>query len=277
MALSDLSIGNMILVLKVMLHQEKPRAVLDSHPLLRGFVPFFEDTLQALESTRITAKQQPSTNQALSPLRGKMRGFDRTHDRANRINYALLTLAAEICEDETSQEKFIELRDELYPQQLKVNQMTHADEAGEAIRMEKQIAASEALRTALGAITIHNGVISLDALTLCQRVIQTGHQMQQTLSQMSVIEAGGASAETQARRLFIGWVSRAVDLAGLLLKEDPQALETLFKELDTRLADAEKKDKEPDSTEDKQPDEEIHTAQPVTSPHETPTPFSSPR
>ncbi|MCK6513099.1 hypothetical protein L6R29_24480 [Myxococcota bacterium] len=233
MSLSSLSTGSMILVLKHLLQPES-RKILEQIPLLQPFIPELERVLSALESSR---PDKASSDEAERIIRKILNDCDRKHDTLNRHLYRLLEITTDAL-PESMKPQYQAVHERLFPLGLAVNRLRWVDEAGEVARFEKQLRSDANLSRMLLEMTLTvGGVERLNGLALAEALIQVGKDMDQKLLELNKLQSGGTTAETQARRDFVRWVTRFVDLAQIALAAQPILLQKLLVELQKQLDD----------------------------------------
>ena len=120
------------------LDPQKDRPLLEKLPHVQGLVPPLEKAHQNL--LLLQASPEPaSLTAALSQLQEDAADDDATHDSKARGGFGMLGDLAELANDPAARSVYIQLRDKMYPNGLRVVQLSYAEEAGEVELVEQRL------------------------------------------------------------------------------------------------------------------------------------------
>ncbi|MCB9638683.1 MAG: hypothetical protein H6727_07230 [Myxococcales bacterium] len=231
-ALRELSTPAMLYVLKEMLERTENKTFWDRDPLLKGYKKHLKETYDALVASRPTADPAPKDNS----LRERLGQLDQRHDLINSTVFRLLGVTAQILPEPEQRAFFERLQKQLYPHRLRVNAFSRSEEVAEALRLQKQLKDSPDAQKALDGLELVCGKQRFHVGKLLNELFDVAAEMNDGLRELAGLPPESqAQIDTEARKSFMAWMSRFQDAARLLLREDADALSSLFAPLEEKL------------------------------------------
>lgn len=233
----DLTTPAMIYSIREMLERPECIAIFEKYPILLGFKPELEEAYKALVASRPVAAEPTNESETLQI---RLARLDQRHDLINNVVYRLMGVAAQILTNAEYRTLFARLQEQLYPHRLRVNLFKRSEEAAEALRLKKQLDNSPEARKALDALELTYGKDKLCAGRLLDELFEVADEMNACLRQIAGLPPETKTQpDTEARKMFVAWMSRFQDSAQLALRKEPALLAQLFAPLEQKLKEAE--------------------------------------
>ena len=235
MSLKALSTQTMIMLTEPLLDPKRERKLLLGMPLTASLVPVLEKSKKNLIDTQRTGSAAVT---ALAALTREAAGVDALHDRKVRGILGLLTDLAALADAPAEAQRYLDLRDRLFPEGLRIIGRSYRDEAGEARLARKRI--DPATKKALQKIPAAGGKMLLAEVEgWLKAADQLGEieDRRAELDQQIAAEGTGQSEAVGARN---DWI-RAMRALETNLELEPKATDAIRKRLLGGLHDADAK------------------------------------
>lgn len=138
MALKDLTAQEMVAISAAWLDPKQERALLEKYTMLSSLLPIIESAHRGLLRTQLGSNAQEMRSDALA-LRAQ--SADQIYDRKARAVYHLLTGFAEYVDGVDGTARILDVRDELFPEGLKVTRKSFMAQAQEASEVKRRLSA----------------------------------------------------------------------------------------------------------------------------------------
>jgi len=213
--------------------------ILDSHPLLKASYAYAVEVHDVL--TKSITEKEETTIEKLSKL---ATALDKLHDALNRGVHGVLSAFAEFTSDEQERSTLVQIRELLYPMNLRVNMLSFSAQVGEAKRLAEQLKDST-LRKQLQELSIRHGKVELTVLEALEEIVRVGQKLEETLSKLSTLKAQQKSQsntqtndtnEAQARLMFYQLIRMLQENARIALRDKPESQNRLWQKLDEELS-----------------------------------------
>lgn len=229
MALQDWATQEMVTITEQWLHREKQRPLIERLPRVAPLLPDLAEAHEKIVVFQNRGKQQSAD---VAELRARTSRLDAEHDGYSRAIHHLLLGLSEIAESEEASSRIDELRAELLPQGLGINQQRYLVQAGEVALREQRLS-PESNRLLESIVLVRRGCADLSLRELVNRWGKVAHELGEAESQKVRIQAGEVSEGSRgpARRAWVSIVSLFLQMlereTGLSEAERRQLLEPL--------------------------------------------------
>lgn len=218
---------------------ENCKSIFDQHTLLLSLYPYVQDIRNNLIWI---AADVPNTDE-MNQLQTEANELDERHDALNRAVYFMLGALAERTQDVVEKATLFNLRDVLFPMDLRINRLAWMAEAGEAQRLAKQLD-DPAIQIALNNISIQVNGVSSTAFEWIQDIVQVGQKLGGVARKLTHFRAvAGNNPPTtmfasirEARQEFFQMIRLLQETAQVALRQHPQQTVVLWKALNESLA-----------------------------------------
>jgi hypothetical protein len=202
MYLHILTISVMIAITREWLANPMIATEITKHPLGAGI---WKEIARIHKLVSEFRQHRMSAETALAKLTEIITALDLTHDTKARALYTLLLGLAEATNDQTLARKLRELNALLFPQQLRINQMSYLDEAGAVVELEQRVTPEVTL--ILESIRVGEQTLA----DVYREWIAAGHELGSKAQERACIEAslmanGSTAPQTQVRQVRTAWV-----------------------------------------------------------------------
>jgi hypothetical protein len=201
MYLHILTISVMIAITREWLANPMIAAEITRHPLGAGI---WKEIARIHKLVSEFRQHRMSAETALAKLTEIITALDLTHDTKARALHTLLLGLAEATNDQTLARKLRELNALLFPQQLRINQMSYLDEAGAVVELEQRVTPEVTLM--LESIRVGEQTLA----DVYRAWVAAGHELGRKAQERARIEAsimatGSTAPQTQVRQVRTAW------------------------------------------------------------------------
>lgn len=228
MALYELATGEMAVITLHWTSREFQRPIIERRARL---APFLEELEEVHRNVAVFQNSGKGESSDVVTLRATTSQLDAQHDRLARCIHCLVQAGAELVDNGNDRARWDQLRQELFPQGLGINQQRYLVQAGDAVLREERLSPQSRKLLATAAVSFEGETTTLQELV--ERWGKVAKELGAAEAQKLRLQAGHTTESSRgpARRAWVSTVGFFLQLIerekGLTDDERRELLEPL--------------------------------------------------